>query len=366
MSDNIKPALPTKKTFKQRMPPILTWSDPVKSGGSFASAIVLLLLLKFGSILPFVLWIAYWLFGVSTFTEYFTRSLYGEDKGLISSSVKPSQYLMVQDVHIQNSVQVLADSVTSALKEFRRILDVQDPFTSMVACGLSYILCKAIGLVSLWTLLVLSTILAFTVPALYLKFEKTIDANFHKATKISQEKVDSCLSQINKTTGPYVEDIKERVDSVVSTVRSSRGGFESTDVKGQDFATSSSSTVEKESVDRSEEVYNTKETETSKKVSVISPILIEETVYVSSEPISETIPVPIVTTETTTFKTLSTPSDASIRAVNEIFSNDSTASEPRSVPITHLKSHPAASENQPSSIDDKETAVNDYKEDNSF
>lgn len=217
---------PTPIAKKANFPPILTWQNPVKSGTLVAELLGALLLLRYGNLLRFGLRATYWAVAVSGSAEYASRLFSGNRHGVVSS-YKPSRFININQVTVEKYTNKAAKAAVDTIHDVKRLFDAEDlalSLTVFIGAFFAYLLT---GVLSVSTLLIVSVVLAFTVPPVYLKFQKEID---HFAAIAHQEvtkHANTASAHVNKAIGPHLDVAKKHAANVSSIVGLNRGGFPS-------------------------------------------------------------------------------------------------------------------------------------------
>lgn len=172
---------------------------------------------------------------VAAGAEYAGKLVTGQ--GLVTK-YKPSSKAFASKFNEQ-VLPTVADFNTKLEARINNIVFAHDIEATLKAAGLSYILYKLTSWFSLYTLLLTSVILTFTVPAGYQANKKEIDAAVHKysacararatnLTKQAQTAAAPHLDNLAKKTGPVGDFIAARIPTRTagSTVGSSPSGYD--------------------------------------------------------------------------------------------------------------------------------------------
>lgn len=217
------------KIRTSRIPKVLTWSDPVHSGTVLLQILATLFIVRYGNLLRLFLRVTYWAIAVTGIVEFLTRQIHQSDQGMVSS-YGPSRYINVSHVTIEKFASRAARYVNECLNELNKIFDAEDLSLSLVAFFATVFMYILTAYVSVSALLFIATIAAFTIPRLYLQFQKEVDQVIDIIQKELHKHYSNAHSQAKAAAGPHLEKVQKQVSSVASSLgySSGRGGFPET------------------------------------------------------------------------------------------------------------------------------------------
>lgn len=221
--------LSSASSSKPKFPAILTWQDPIKSGTVFGQLLAVLLVLRYGNLFRISLRLVYWTVGTIGAVEFVTRKFQGSHKGLFSS-YKPSRFIGVSqtslEVHSRRLAQCFADSFADA----KQIIDGEDLGLSLFVFIASFIGYILTGFLSISALLLMTLILAFSAPPVYLQFQTQIDELLASVQKELGDKYEQVHKKASDAAGPHIAKAKAHINSLAGNlgVNLNRGGFPST------------------------------------------------------------------------------------------------------------------------------------------
>lgn len=176
---------------------LLTWKDPVASGKVLGAIVASLLLLKI-NVVNHLFHLAYIGLLISAAAEYSGKLATGQ--GFVTKYLgKPKSQSSVLRESVLPSLANLAETLES---RFHQVVYAQDIEATLRTAGVSYILFKLTSWFSLYSLVFASVVLAFSVPVVYQKNKKEIDAAVAHYTKLAKEKAAPVLDAVAKKTGP--------------------------------------------------------------------------------------------------------------------------------------------------------------------
>ncbi|KAG5355116.1 Reticulon-like protein [Yarrowia sp. B02] len=218
------PVHPVAPKTKLNFPRVLTWIDPVASARSLVTILGLLYLAKYGNLFRLALRLSYWAIGLGVATEFITGKATGQKHGLVSY-YKPSSYIPLSEATVTRFAQALGKNVVAAFDHVKGYLDVESLHSSFHAALFAFVLYHVTKVVSLWSLALTATVLAFAVPPVYLQFQQPID----EAIDVASDKVHSELAcvqkQVETAAGPHIKTVKAQVAKITDQLGLTRGGF---------------------------------------------------------------------------------------------------------------------------------------------
>ena len=119
-----------------------------------------------------------------------------------------------------DALPLIADFNLKLESEVQKIIYAHDLETTLKAAGVSYILYKLTSWFTLYTLLVTSVVLTFTVPAGYFHNKKQIDAAVHKYSECAKAQASELYQKGHKAAGPHIETLIKKTGPVGSFISS--------------------------------------------------------------------------------------------------------------------------------------------------
>lgn len=107
----------------------------------------------------------------------------------------------------------------NAEKCAQKIVYAQDIESTLKAAGISYILYKVTSWFSLFTLITVAVILVFTVPAIYLKYRKEIDAAVAQYSELAKEKTSEFTKAAQDKAAPHLENLANKTGPVGAFIK---------------------------------------------------------------------------------------------------------------------------------------------------
>ncbi|CCE73291.1 Piso0_000324 [Millerozyma farinosa CBS 7064] len=194
---------------------LLTWKDPVKTGKVFGGLILTLLVFKTVNLFNVFFHLAYLGLLISAAAEYAGRLVTGT--GFVTK-YKPQTHS--HSARFNDEVLPRIASFNEKLEEeVKKILFAHNIETTLKGAALSYILYKVTSYFSLYALITTAVVLTFTLPAVYVKNKKEIDAAVAQYSKIASEKATEFTNTASKQAQPYVDSLVEKSGPLGSFIK---------------------------------------------------------------------------------------------------------------------------------------------------
>ncbi|CCC68351.1 hypothetical protein NCAS_0B02670 [Naumovozyma castellii] len=217
---------------------ILLWKNPIETGKIFGGALVALLILKKVNLITFFLRVFYTIFLTTGSIEFLSKLFLGQ--GLITK-------YGIKDC--PNTVGYLKPHIDCFLKQLpvkqakmRKLVFAYSPKKTFHAAFTFYLLHKLFSWFSVWTLLFVGVIAAFTSPLTYCTYQKEIDAvvehlcqcakaKSNEVCKLACEKSKPLCDKLEKKCGPLCKFIKAKLPASTGATTTSTITPESTTAK---------------------------------------------------------------------------------------------------------------------------------------
>jgi len=178
---------------------LFTWKFPRASGVVFAGSVSLILAVHYIDVLRYVLKGLYLSFAAVSAAEFAGKTLTGN--GFVSQ-MRPNRYFAVPRESLDSIFAGLHQFINFLVLEFQRILFVENFATTVSAFVASFFGYVLIKYLPLWSLVLTSTVLAFTVPLVYLKNQEVIDQQIAHLSEI----INAQLNQAKQVGGKYANE----------------------------------------------------------------------------------------------------------------------------------------------------------------
>ncbi|CCJ28233.1 unnamed protein product [Pneumocystis jirovecii] len=155
---------------------LFTWKYPRNSGTILGGIVALLLFSSIVNIPHLIFRTAWIVFASSTIIEITGRSVFKQPNGFISQFA-PSFYSISRE-SLNNITDKLCDLINFILYGIQELLFVKKIKYTAIAFAVSWISFILVQFFSFVHIILLATLLAFTIPSFYIKYQKIIDKNF--------------------------------------------------------------------------------------------------------------------------------------------------------------------------------------------
>jgi len=165
---------------------LFSWKFPRATGFTFASTIIAILAFHYVNVLRYAFKGLYVLFAGAAVAE-FAGKPFGV-KGF-ASQLRPKRYYTVPRESIDIFFAEIHELMNFFVVEFQRLVFVENIFATIVAflaSALGYVLIKYIPI---WGLLLLTSVVAFTAPLVYLQNQEAIDEQLSQISEIVNQKL---------------------------------------------------------------------------------------------------------------------------------------------------------------------------------
>lgn len=182
---------------------ILLWKNPVETGKYFFGSIIALLILKKVNLITFLLRVFYTIFLTTGTLEFLTKIILGQ--GIVTKyGIK----------ECPNTVGLIKPYIDEFLKQLpvkqakmRMLVFAYVPKNTFKAAGIAYCLHKFFSWFSVWTILFVADLLAFTLPIVYQTYQKEIDAQLECACKTIKKESEKYSQLACDKIKPHLEKL---------------------------------------------------------------------------------------------------------------------------------------------------------------
>ncbi|RCK59421.1 Reticulon-like protein 1 [Candida viswanathii] len=195
---------------------LLTWRNPIKTGKVFGAIVLGLIIFKTVNLFNIFFHLAYIGLLISAAAEYSGKLITG--KGFLSNFKYPSHFSAKK---FNDQVLPELARINVHLEEsLNKIVYAHDIESTLKAAGISYVLYKLTSWFSLYVLIFVSVILAFSVPFVYTTYKKEIDAAVSDVTKTIKARTAEYTEKAHKAAGPHLDNLVEKTGPVGAFIKS--------------------------------------------------------------------------------------------------------------------------------------------------
>lgn len=153
---------------------------------------------------------------MSAAAEYLGKLLTGQ--GFITK-YKPTNKSYAKILN-EEFLPCVAKLNVKAEDKIQEILYAHDIETTLKGAGISYILYKITSLFSLFTLITAGVVILFTIPAIYVRNKKEIDAAVAQYTKVAKDKTSEYTKLAQEKAAPHIDNLVKKTGPVGSFIAS--------------------------------------------------------------------------------------------------------------------------------------------------
>lgn len=199
-----------------QVPRVLSWQNPQETGLLLAESLGIFVVLSSPFTLRVFLRLSFWLVGLFSLVEIVSKHLNGQQSGFIGGA-KPSRFLPLNDTVANQVASALSKLLHKIISGVEDVLDAKNPIEGLKIAGVCRLLYFLLGLFSVKCLVLVSIVLAFGLPPLYLQFKPQVDeaiTELHSKADVHAKKVgDAAYAK----AGPQIDFAKKLLGK--------RGGF---------------------------------------------------------------------------------------------------------------------------------------------
>lgn len=195
--------------------PLLTWKDPIKTGKVFGTLVVSLIVLKSVNLLSLFFRLGSIALISSAIAEYAGKLVTGT--GFVTR-YRPS-YNKTFSIKTSNFLQSFSKDLPALEEEGQKLLYSFNIENTLKASGLFYILYKITSWLSLYKLIFISTVLTFTLPAIYENYQDEINEAVVKFSGIAKEKAGEYSQIASEKAAPYLKQADEKLGPVSKFIK---------------------------------------------------------------------------------------------------------------------------------------------------
>lgn len=206
---------PTITHFHSFFYDTFTWKYPRTTGLLFASSLAFLLLGHYVNILRYALKGAYITFAATATFEYLGRPTTGTG---FMTQVRPQRYYTIPRENLEMVFAEIHEFLNFIVLEFQRVIFVENLTVTVASFILSVVGYNLVKFMPIWSLLVLSDVLLFTLPLVYLQNQSLIDHHIKQASAAANDKIQNARGLAEKHTADYSAKAKAYANDLTGKV----------------------------------------------------------------------------------------------------------------------------------------------------
>ncbi|KAF3942280.1 hypothetical protein ABW19_dt0204027 [Dactylella cylindrospora] len=198
-----------------------TWKYPRTTGLLFASTLGFLLLGHYVNILRYALKGAYLTFAATAAIEYLGRPTTGTG---FMTQVRPQRYYTIPRQNLDMFFAEVHEFLNFVVLEFQRIIFVENLTVTIASFVVSLIAYNLVKFMPIWSLLLLTDILVFTLPLVYLQNQEFIDYHIRQASAAANDQIQNARTLAEKQTHQYSAKAMAYANDLTTKVSSAYQG----------------------------------------------------------------------------------------------------------------------------------------------
>ncbi|RMZ73814.1 cell lysis [Pyrenophora seminiperda CCB06] len=233
---------------------LLSWKNPRATGIAFASTVVFIFATRYLNLIRYIFKASYMILGLTAAAEVAGQATIG--RGL-TSQFRPRQYFTIPKASLERMTDDLEQLVNFFVIESQRIVFAENVYVTVTAFFTSLLSYFLIKFVPLWGLALISTVITFLGPLVYIKNKDVIDAQLEKGYNIANQQAQQVKGLANQHAGNAMKTVQGYTQQATAkaqeTVNQYRGRSASPEVKKADFPSAPKHAPVAESSDEEED-----------------------------------------------------------------------------------------------------------------
>ncbi|KAE8866540.1 hypothetical protein PTNB29_03687 [Pyrenophora teres f. teres] len=202
---------------------LLSWKNPRATGIAFAGTVVFIFAARYLNLIRYIFKASYMILGLTAAAEVAGQATIG--RGL-TSQFRPRQYFTIPKASLERMTDDFEQLVNFFVIESQRIVFAENVYVTVT-------------FVPLWGLTLISTVITFLGPLIYIKNKDLIDAQLEKGYNIANQQAQQVKGLANQHAGNAMKTMQGYTQQATAkaqeTVNQYRGRSTSPEVKKADF-----------------------------------------------------------------------------------------------------------------------------------
>lgn len=194
---------------------LLLWKNPIETGKYFGLSLLVLLILKKVNLITFFLRVLYTVIFTTGAIEFASKVVLGQ--GLVS------KYGPNQCPNVAGCLRPRIDDLLKQLPVYqckvRTLIFSEEPKQNFKAGVVLYFLHKFFSWFSVWTIVFLGVISAFTLPLVYYTHQEEIDSAVNHGLKVARAKSAEFSQIASEKSKPYLEKLDQKLGPVSKFIK---------------------------------------------------------------------------------------------------------------------------------------------------
>ncbi|GCE98288.1 hypothetical protein ZYGM_004220 [Zygosaccharomyces mellis] len=194
---------------------LLLWKNPIETGKYFGLSLLVLLILKKVNLITFFLRVLYTVIFTTGAIEFVSKVVLGQ--GIVS------KYGLKQCPNVVGCLRPRIEDLLKHLPAYqarlRTLVFAEEPKQNLKAGVVLYFLHKFFSWFSVWTIVFLGVISAFTLPLIYYTHQEEIDSAVNEGLKIARAKSAELSKIVSEKSQPYLEKLDSNLGPVSKFIK---------------------------------------------------------------------------------------------------------------------------------------------------
>lgn len=200
---------------------LLSWENPRATAISFATIVTTILLFRYVPVERYLLKAAFTVLGCTAAAEVVGHFILGEG---IATKIRPRKYYTIPRETLESITGDIEELLNFFVIEFQRILFAENVWATIAAFFTTLIGYFLVKVTPMWGLALLSTVVLYLAPLIYIKNKDVIDAHLNNAAEIANKQTEQLRQVAAKNTNKAFEATSSATSQYVSMAQEYMGG----------------------------------------------------------------------------------------------------------------------------------------------
>ncbi|KAF2675485.1 hypothetical protein BT63DRAFT_39355 [Microthyrium microscopicum] len=217
---------------------LLSWKNPRATGITFATIVSLIFVSRYVDIMRYTFRALYTVLGGAAAVEVVSKQLLGNG---FATQMRPKKYYTIRKESLERFLDDVEQMINFVVIEFQRIIFVENVWATAAAFLSSFASYWLIKWLPLWGLTLLSTIVTFLAPLVYVSNKELIDGHLNHASNLITEQTSQLRDLASQHTSQATETVKsyagEYSQKAQEMIGQARGRVNGSSMQPNDFPT---------------------------------------------------------------------------------------------------------------------------------
>ncbi|KAM0718437.1 hypothetical protein Q7P37_005507 [Cladosporium fusiforme] len=200
---------------------LLSWQNPRATAISFATIVTTILLFRYVPVERYLLKAAFTVLGVTAAAEVVGHFVLGEG---LATKIRPRKYYTIPRETLESITGDMEELLNFFVIECQRILFAENVWATIAAFFTTLIGYFLVKVTPMWGLALLSTVVLYLAPLIYIKNKDLIDGQLNQAADIANKQTEQLRQVAAKNTNKAFEATSSATSQYVSMAQEYMGG----------------------------------------------------------------------------------------------------------------------------------------------